>query len=243
MPKTSSTVDVRGAGPGEIGQVVAVLGRAFATGALAEWLVPASVPGREALFGRYAQMLAGFMPGEVMVEVSGDYAGAAVWYPAPGCPAVPGPQFARAVTDAVGCYADRFVALEAALALHHPLDVAHHHLSFVGICPAQWRTGIGSALLAHHTALLDRDGIPAAAIATSPASRDLCRAHNFTVVEEFEVGGGLPLWALTRPSRPPPHQHSHDRERTPNARVDTSGHDTDGGRVARRADAAHRRMQ
>lgn len=202
MPKTGSTVDIRDAGPGEIGQVVTVLGRAFATGPVAEWLVPASVPGRQGLFGRYAQMLAGFMPDDVVVEVSGDHAGAAVWYPAPGCPAVPGPSFARAVTGAVGCYADRFVALEAALALHHPLDMAHHHLSFVGVDPDRWRTGIGSALLAHHTALLDRDGIRSAAITTSPASRDLCLRAGFTVVEEFEVGGGIPLWALTRRPQP-----------------------------------------
>lgn len=85
------------------------------------------------------------------------------------------------------------------LAEYHPRE-PHAHLVFLGVSPAAQGRGVGSAILKHTLAPLDRDGVLGYLEATSERNVALYQRHGFVVSGEFRLPG-LHMRAMTRPPR------------------------------------------
>ncbi|HEX5493068.1 MAG TPA: GNAT family N-acetyltransferase [Mycobacteriales bacterium] len=81
---------------------------------------------------------------------------------------------------------------------HHPSE-PHHYLAFLAVRPERQGAGLGSALLRHHHARLDRTGVAAYLEASSPRSRELYLRHGYRPRgEPFTVPDGTPFWPMWR---------------------------------------------
>jgi len=135
------------------------------------------------------------------VDVTDDRTAAAVWLPRTA-PLPPVPGYDQRLAQVCGEFVDRFHHLDKLFEQHHP-EPPHHHLAFLAVRKDRQGEGVGSALLAHHHAMLDRDGIAAFLEASSTGSRDLYLRHGFEVTEEFRLGrGSPPLWRMWRDAAP-----------------------------------------
>lgn len=182
---------IRLAGPSDRQPIAGTLAEAFATGPVADWLIPdPSV--RLASYHAHALAVYDDAIVHATVHTVDAYVGAAVWYPHDALPATPadpaGPD------DEV---AERFGQLQLALTWHTPRE-PHRQLAYLGVHPSLQRRGIGSALLRHQHHHLDHTGEAAFLIATSPGSRDLYLRHGYAVREEFALPAGPPLWSMWR---------------------------------------------
>ncbi len=74
----------------------------------------------------------------------------------------------------------------------------HWYLPLIGVDPAAQGLGLGSALLRHRAASLDRDRLPAYLEATSERSRDLYARHGYEVLGVIQAGSSPPLWPMLR---------------------------------------------
>lgn len=197
----------------------ALIGTAFHDLKVAAWLVPDPVERPRALYAlfrilvehacdhgsvSFAHHQAGDRAADRAGDRSGYRAGVAVWFPRDR----PLPEIAdydRRLWLACGPSLKRFQALDAAFDKHHP-DEAHHHLAFLAVHPDHQGHGIGTALLGHYHARLDRAGIPAYLEASSPRSRALYLRHGYhdrgTPIEL--PGTGPRLWPMWRTPRHPP---------------------------------------
>jgi GNAT superfamily N-acetyltransferase len=141
-----------------------------------------------------------------LVFMTEDRAAVAVWFP--HTEPIPEPpdydqRLALAcaqLTDHAGAL-DRFRTLDGFFEQHHP-DKPHHYLAFLAVRSDRQGAGLGSALLHHHQAWLDRAGIPAYLEASSAGSRDLYARHGYRAAEPFYVPGGPPFWPMWREPRP-----------------------------------------
>jgi predicted N-acetyltransferase YhbS len=85
----------------------------------------------------------------------------------------------------------------------HHLDAPHQYLAFLGVDPRLQSSGIGSALLTHHHALVDAEGSVAYLVATGPPNTRLYHRHGYMMGRPYPIGPGGPV--LT-PMRREPHQ-------------------------------------
>jgi ribosomal protein S18 acetylase RimI-like enzyme len=91
------------------------------------------------------------------------------------------------------------MALGKKLAEFHPTR-PHAHLVFLGVAPEAQGRGVGSAILKHTLAPLDRDGVLAYLEATTERNIALYERHGFVVTGEFELPG-LHMRTMTREPR------------------------------------------
>ncbi|GAA1384715.1 GNAT family N-acetyltransferase [Catellatospora chokoriensis] len=117
----------------------------------------------------------------------------------------PGPvDYDTQLAAACGPYLDRFKALDAVFAQHHPQLGFHHYLQFIAVQPGEQSHGIGSALLDHHHRWLDHDGIAAYLEASKTSNRDLYLRHGYAPAEPFCLpNDGPPLWPIRRAPQDP----------------------------------------
>jgi ribosomal protein S18 acetylase RimI-like enzyme len=92
---------------------------------------------------------------------------------------------------------DRMQAISDAMGQRHPTD-PHWYLLALGVRPDLQGRGLGSLLLEHTLAEVDRRGEPAYLEATSRRSRVLYERYGFEVVAEFAADGGPPMWSMWR---------------------------------------------
>lgn len=139
-----------------------------------------------------------------VAENDGEMLGAALWLE-PGLKAFDFPWWREllltplflSIAGAEGM--KRATALGQKLASYHPA-VPHAHLSFLGVSGAAQGRGVGSALLKHTLAPLDRSGTVAYLEASTERNVALYARHGFEVTGEFDLPG-LHFWCMTRAPR------------------------------------------
>lgn len=131
--------------------------------------------------------------------VAGDFMGAALWL-RPG---------AESDNDALGALMQEAIPesdQEARFGFFEQMATYHPHeplwyLPMIGVDPAYQGNGLGSVLLAHALAEVDRERKPAYLEATSPRSRDLYARHGFEVTGTIQVADSPPMFPMLRKAR------------------------------------------
>jgi GNAT superfamily N-acetyltransferase len=95
---------------------------------------------------------------------------------------------------------DRLFEIMQDMASYHP-EEPHWYLPLIGTHPAQQGKGCGAALLAHMTAICDRQAMPAFLEATSARSVPLYQRHGFEVLGEISKEGSPALTPMLREPR------------------------------------------
>jgi ribosomal protein S18 acetylase RimI-like enzyme len=177
----------------EISEVIA---DAFQNLGIAVWLVPGRRERRSVLRDHiriYVEHALTY--GEV--HTTDDRSGVAVWFLRDGRPLPPPPDYERRRAGACGRWTERFQVLDRLIAANRPQQ-PHHRLAFLAVRPGSQGEGLGSALLRHHHARLDSEGVVAYVEATNPPSRDLYARHGYRAGELFAVPDGTPFWPMFR---------------------------------------------
>lgn len=92
---------------------------------------------------------------------------------------------------------DRMGALSVVMGDHHPTE-PHWYLLALGVRPELQGRGLGSALLEHTLAQIDRRREPAYLEASNARSRVLYERFGFEATAEFSVEGSPPMWPMWR---------------------------------------------
>lgn len=182
----------------DAGWIAELIGRAFHPIKVARWLVPDSAERAQVLPANF-RIFVDHALAHGQVHTTADLSAAAVWFPRDADPIPEPAAYQRRLAAACGQATERFQTLDALFDKHHP-EAPHHHLAFLAVHPGQQRRGLGSALLAHHHAVLDDRGTAAYLEASSSESRDLYLRHSYQVVgAPFCLPDGPPIWPMWRP--------------------------------------------
>ncbi|MCM0676194.1 GNAT family N-acetyltransferase [Micromonospora phytophila] len=187
---------VQRVGPEETRLVAERIAEAFMALDAPRWLVP-DASKREAVLAGQFEILVDHAMRHGLVHATGDRAGVAVWFPSVGEPAPPPEDYDARLAAACGEWTERFVHLDELFAANHP-HPDHHHLALLAVTPWRQGQGLGSALLRHHHAVLDAEGVPGYLEASSVSSRDLYARHGYRVAEPFRLPDGTPFWPMWR---------------------------------------------
>ncbi|MGW3602187.1 GNAT family N-acetyltransferase [Micromonospora sp. NPDC005161] len=190
------SVAIERLGPEGTALVAGRIAQAFTVLEVTRWLVP-DASKREAVLAGNFEILVEHAMRHGLVYASADRAAVAVWFPSVGDPAPPPPDYDARLAAACGEWTDRFEHLDELFAANHP-HPDHHHLAFLAVQPDRQGQGLGTALLEHHHAWLDANGMPGYLEASSPRSRDLYAQHAYRAGEPFRVPDGTPFWPMWR---------------------------------------------
>lgn len=206
MTTTSSDAAIGRAQPTDVEHVSRLLADAFLIAPVGDWLIP-DVAVRRHVYVDYFAIFVRHGLCHGTIELNRQRTAVAIWYPRGE--ATPGPDdYETQLAAACGPWTDRFQQLDATFAERHP-TAFHHHLAFLGVSPAEQSKGVGTSLLEHHHAFLDRMSIPAYLEASTVRSRDLYLRHGYEVGDPFYLpDDGPPLWPMwrnptTSPDAPP----------------------------------------
>ena len=182
----------------EASALVDVITLAFASDPMARW----SMPGPATYLAVMPQVVKAF-GGRAFIEGTADYAegyaGGALWL-APG--AQPDDEALGAIMQA-HVPADRLpdmMTVFERMAEYHPHE-PHWYLPLIGVDPARQGQGVGSALLAHAAARLDRDHLPAYLESSNPRNIPLYERYGFRIIGEIQVGSSPVLTPMLRSAR------------------------------------------
>ncbi|MGC5019632.1 GNAT family N-acetyltransferase [Micromonospora sp. DT47] len=189
-------VPVERLGAGETRAVAELIATAFEPLAVTAWLVPDEAK-REAVLAGNFEILVDHAMRHGLVHGTADRSGVAVWFPQVGEPAPPPADYDDRVAAACGEWTGRFQHLDELFEANHPHG-AHHHLVFLAIAPGRQGRGIGTALLRHHHAVLDAEGVPGYLEASTERSRDLYARHGYRESEPFRLPDGTPFFPMWR---------------------------------------------
>ncbi len=86
------------------------------------------------------------------------------------------------------------------------MDEYHPHepiwyLAMIGVDPSRQGMGLGSALLTHALAEVDREAKPAYLEATSERNRDLYARHGFELIGTIQAADSPPMFPMVRKAR------------------------------------------
>src|SRR4051794_16072269 len=79
-------------------------------------------------------------------------------------------------------------------------DAPHLRLEFFGVTPTSQRTGIGTALIEHGHRRADEMGLPCYLETFTVPNVRFYEARGYRLESQFEVAGGIPVYALIRPA-------------------------------------------
>jgi GNAT superfamily N-acetyltransferase len=85
--------------------------------------------------------------------------------------------------------------------VHHQMEVPHWYLMMLGADPLYQRQGAGTALLQPVLAVCDREGVPAYLETQKEANVPWYHRFGFAVMQEINVKGSPPMWAMRREPR------------------------------------------
>ncbi|MGY0234119.1 GNAT family N-acetyltransferase [Longispora urticae] len=161
---------------------------------------------RERVLGDYFRIYVEHAVAHGHIDLLGDGQAAAVWLPHRGVkgstvPAIVDHQ--QRLTAAVGGHLDRFEILEAYFDTRHTAieAIPHDHLALLAVHPDAQRRGLGSALLAHHHAELDREHLGAYLEAASEECRELYLRHDYADLgDPIVLPGGQRVFPMLRPA-------------------------------------------
>jgi ribosomal protein S18 acetylase RimI-like enzyme len=191
----ASAFEPAGVLPAAAAEVAALIADAFQSLPPAAWLVPDPASRARLLAGQFS-ILAEHALVHGLVHRTADGDGVAVWFPREQ----PGPEpydYERRLAAACGEAAPRFQVLDAMLEDNHPTE-PHHHLAFLAVRPGRQGRGLGTALLRHHHAVLDAQGVPAYLEASSQRNLALYRRHGYQESAPLRLPDGPPFWPMWR---------------------------------------------
>ncbi|HXK25629.1 MAG TPA: N-acetyltransferase [Myxococcota bacterium] len=189
---------VRAARAGELDRAVDTIALAFAADPFMRWVFPEASDFLEHFravlreFGRHAIA-------HGSVYVAGDFAGAAIWL-APGVhpdDAVLGEVIEKGIR---GQRQKDFLAVFEQMGTSHP-DETHWYLPMIGVDPSRQSCGVGSALMQHALARVDRDGVHAYLESSNPANISLYERQGFEILGEIRVADSPVVTPMLRRPR------------------------------------------
>ena len=193
----TTTLDIQRATLDDADQLAHTIAQAFHDLAPCRWLVEdPQIRARifPDFFGLYVEL--GVRSGTVLTTP--DRKAVAIWLPvAPD--AVPAlPDHDARLAAITGPLLGRFHIFDVMLDEHHPDAPAHEWFAILAVHPSRQYRGIGTVLLDHYHAMLDRDGTPAYLEAAEPALRTMYHRHGYVDHGEpirLPVGPALfPMW-------------------------------------------------
>lgn len=201
---TALNTTIRAAVRDDAPAITEVLTEAFLHGDLAPWLIP-HLDTRARVYPPYFELLIEQAFDHGQVEVTTDpHAGitaVAIWYPIAGGPPPAAAGYDTRLAQITGQFLHRFTALDEATHHNHPYDAWHHYLGHLGVHPDHQRRGLGSDLLIHHHAKLDRTGTPAYLEATGADNRLLYVRHGYRPRAAYRLTtNGPALFPMWRPA-------------------------------------------
>lgn len=201
MTTTPVRPAIRRAEAKDIEWLATLLTDAFLISPVGNWLIP-DVGVRRKVYLPYFEIFLQHGLDHGIVDVTADSTGVAIWQPRTDNTPPPD-NYDERLAHATGWWVEQFRSLDQTFDRQHPHGVFHHHLAFLGVLPSEQSRGIGSALLRHHHAVLDTEGIPAYLEASMPRNRDLYRRHDYQQWGVFHLpDDGPPLWPMWRDPNP-----------------------------------------
>lgn len=189
---------VRSVTAAERDRALATMTLAFSNDPMSRWVWP-DAPTYFSVFSEFTMAFGGAAFGHGCAEISGEFAGAALWLP-------PGIQPDRErmgeisaatspphVLDEIGHVMEQVAALE-------PTE-PHWYLPLIGVDPAHQGRGFGSALLAHAAERLDREGALAVLESSNPRNIPLYERYGFRILGEAHYGSSPTLVPMVREPR------------------------------------------
>jgi GNAT superfamily N-acetyltransferase len=136
--------------------------------------------------------------GEVLF--TGDGSAVTVWFDRTVEPTEPY-AYEKRLEEAAGEFVDRFQELDTLFEAHHPTE-PHWHGAFFAVDPNRWGQGLGTKLVSHTLARLDREGVPAYLEATNDANRRLYSRLGWHDMDptELVLGDGTTFYRMWRPA-------------------------------------------
>jgi GNAT superfamily N-acetyltransferase len=191
------TVDViRTAELEDVAGVTVTLAEAFQDGDLAGWLIP-DPDERRRTYTRYFRIFAEFFVAHGRVDTFDDLSAVALWWPVGEKLELDIPNYDDRLMHATDNAVGRFITLDMAMHANHPTHRAHEYLAFLAVQPERQGRGLGSALLRHRHAYLDRHGKSAYLEATGVRNRSLYEQHGYRRGPMFNIPAGPdlhPMW-------------------------------------------------
>ncbi|PZG10979.1 N-acetyltransferase [Micromonospora craterilacus] len=183
-------------GPEDARWVAERIAESFMVLPATRWLVPDEAK-REAVLAGNFEIIVAYALRHGLVFGAENRAGVAVWLPSVGEPLPPPEDYDARLAAACGEWTPRFVHLDELFAANHPHE-DHHHLALLAVQPDRQGQGIGTALLHHHHAWLDANGVAGYLEASSEISRSLYARHGYRGSEPFRLPDGTPFWPMWR---------------------------------------------
>ncbi len=186
----------------ELGDAAALLARAFRDNALNRAVVrgsPATCR-RANEHGMRAHLPAAHAGGTLLADRDEDGLGGVLVAASPGGYPFPRPRLAARLRSVFGQglgVAGRWATVYSALDARHPRD-AHFYLGTLGVEPDRWGRGVGTRLLEHWLATVDREGWPAYLETDGERTVGFYERAGFAVVEDLKILG-VDIWLMRRP--------------------------------------------
>ncbi|NJC71641.1 GNAT family N-acetyltransferase [Planosporangium thailandense] len=173
-------ISIRRATRDDAEELAALLGAAFMDDPVSGWIFESEAD-RRRLHPGFFRPFVDLVLAAGLGHVAGDDEGTALWLPIDVRADAPsGDPLDAAVEKAIGPeYFSRFSVLDGLMADHHPHHRDHAYLPLIGVRPDRQGTGVGTALLRHHLAVLDSAGTPAYLEASSERNAALYARHGF----------------------------------------------------------------
>lgn len=189
---------IRSATPRDEGAVADVLTLAFSADPAARWSW-ADPHAYLASFPRFARAFGGQAFTRGTAYFIEGYKGAALWLP-PGVEPDDAAMGAL-MQETFGEQAQRDAgALMEQMASYHPTE-PHWYLPLLGVDPACQGKGLGSALMRHALAEIDRAGGLAYLESSNPANVPLYQRHGFELQGKIQVGSSPEIFPMLREPR------------------------------------------
>ena len=179
----------------------ALLSVSFTDDPFARWLMPNALDflrdSKRHLRRAYS---AAFQEGTVFVI--GDFAGAALWLP-PGAKADRSEEIEQAESGLLAekpVFPRDFPELISRSGAYRPAE-PHWYLGLIAVDPAHRGRGVGTKLMEHCLAIVDRDRMPAYLESTNSANLSLYRRFGFNELAEVRVGSSPPRFPMLRQTK------------------------------------------
>ncbi len=155
-----------------------LMAAAYFSDSLVQWLIPDIQEQGQVCLGYFRAIVQQALA-TGMVDVVGDYSGAAIWYPVGGNqPMFTPPRQSPVINQISANLSWRLDLVHHATEQARPAE-AHHFLAFAAVWPGAQRRGVGSMLISHRLQKLDAAGSPAYLEAPSESAMILYRRLGF----------------------------------------------------------------
>jgi amino acid transporter/GNAT superfamily N-acetyltransferase len=180
-----------------------LMAAAYFTDELVQWLIPDIQEQGQVCLGFFRTVVQQALATGV-VDVLGDYSGAAIWYPVGGNqPVFTPPRQSPAISQLSANLLWRLDLVHHATEQARPAD-AHHFLAFAAVWPGTQKRGLGAELISHRLQKLDAAGSPAYLEAPNEAAMGLYGRLGFQQQgKPITLPNGPSMYPMWRPAQKP----------------------------------------